>query len=54
MKTPLDSAIDNVVKCVKCGKGMKECNCWIKCKCGWFYAIGKKCRNPIHKSKIIK
>jgi len=54
MPSPLEKMIDSTVKCVKCGKGMKECKCWKKCNCGWFYAVGKKCRNPIHKQKATK
>lgn len=50
--------IDSVVKCVKCGKGMKECKCWEKCKCGWLKDRGKKdCNNPectLFKKRNIK
>ncbi len=37
--------IKNTVKCVKCGAAMGKCDCWIKCKCGWFFEKDSKCNN---------
>lgn len=41
----LDKMILASVKCVVCGAGYGECNCWSKCKtCGWSYRTGEQCR----------
>lgn len=35
--------------CTICGMLWSNCNCWIKCSCGWFYEKDKWCNNPEHK-----
>ena len=30
MKSPIDTMIDSVVRCVKCGAKVGECDCWEK------------------------
>lgn len=47
-KTPLDAAIDAVMRCTICSAKMGACDCWIDCACGWLYEPGTVCRNPIH------
>ena len=54
MNSPIESMIDSVVKCIKCGKKMKDCldskDCTLICsRCGWFYRKDEPCRNEIHK-----
>lgn len=48
----IEKLIEKAVKCTICGtKGYMICDCWVKCKCGWLYEKGTKCKNPIHKTK---
>ena len=46
MMSAIGDMINNTVKCVKCGAGMGECDCWTKCKCGWLFEKDSKCNNP--------
>ncbi len=51
METPIDSMIDAVMYCVKCGAKAGHCDCWTKCDiigCAWSYEKGTKCNNPEH------
>jgi len=43
---PLERAIDEICKCVLCGKPMGQCDCWVRCPCGLLHERGKLCRNP--------
>lgn len=41
----LRDLIDAAVRCVKCGKGRKECACYVPCYCGWLKERGEEgCR----------
>lgn len=51
---PINRLIDSIVKCVKCGAGKGECDCWTKCSCGWEYERGGSCRNPVHRKTTKK
>lgn len=46
MMSGLGGMIGNIVKCVKCGASMGQCDCWTKCVCGWSFEKGGKCNNP--------
>ncbi len=46
MMGPLDKAILNTVRCVKCGAAYGKCDCWEKCSCGYFAEKGQPCNNP--------
>lgn len=48
---PIEKLINGSARCVKCGAKYGMCDCWTKCKCGWLYEKGGKCRNPIHDKK---
>lgn len=38
--------ITETVKCVVCGAGYGQCDCWSKCaNCGWSFRKGKVCRH---------
>jgi hypothetical protein len=53
-RTPINSMVDAVVRCVKCGAKMGLCDCWTKCKepgCTWFVEKGKKCGNKKNHAK---
>lgn len=39
-------------RCVVCAAPMGECDCWHECECGWFYADGSECRNPVHSAPM--
>lgn len=45
MKKPIESLIDSVVHCTKCGaKATDGCNCWTQCeRCSWWYETGGEC-----------
>ena len=42
----LDRMILGSVKCVRCGAGYGNCDCWEKCRCGWSHGRGEPCHNP--------
>lgn len=46
--SPIAKLINESVKCSKCGmQGVGNCDCWIKCKCGWWVEKGEsQCNNP--------
>jgi len=46
MKAPIDTMIDRAdMRCTICDARMGQCDCWVKCQCGWSYEKGTKCRN---------
>ena len=46
MKKPIESLIDSVVRCTKCGAKPGTCNCWTQCeRCSWWYETGGECRH---------
>jgi hypothetical protein len=44
MTTPINSMIDAVMRCGKCGAS--KCDCYKECSCGWYAERGKPCNNP--------
>lgn len=48
-KTPVNRAVDGVVKCTVCGAHLGACDCWQRCECGWNYRKGEMCNNPVHR-----
>jgi hypothetical protein len=46
MNKSIDSLIDSVARCTICGAPYGQCDCWVKCKCGYLYEKGTKCKNP--------
>lgn len=51
-KTPGEALFDKVdFKCLACGRSAKDpaCKCWTRCPCGWYFAAGTACSNPIHR-----
>jgi DNA polymerase II large subunit len=53
MKNNIDKLIENTVRCTKCGAKYGECDCWVKCECGWNHYKTGKCNNPIHKTPYL-
>lgn len=52
--TPIDSLIDDAMRCVKCKAKIGQCDCWTKCVikgCAWSYEKGTRCKNPEHEPK---
>jgi len=45
------TAIDLVVRCVKCGAPLGGCTCWIRCWCGWHHDRAERCANPVHTTR---
>lgn len=39
----ISALIDAAVRCAKCGKGLRVCNCWTKCWCGHTNETGQPC-----------
>lgn len=51
----LGDLIAKSVRCTKCGtQGVGNCDCWVRCSCGWFVEPGKFCPNPETKRCMMK
>ena len=53
----MNRLIDAAVRCSICGNSgyPPTCDCWVECRCGWFYPRGAEllmpqpCKNPVHR-----
>ncbi len=45
--TPIETLMSkSEVRCTKCDALYGECDCWVKCDCGWRHGKGEGCKNP--------
>jgi hypothetical protein len=52
---PIEAMVDAAVRCTLCGaRGLRSCDCWAKCQCGWLYESGTDCRNEVHRCTYLE
>lgn len=44
----INSLIDSIVRCTRCGAKGMTCGCWVVCECGWHLAKDEPCGSPAH------
>ena len=38
------------MRCTLCNALWGQCDCWVRCECGWSYEKGTQCSNRTHQN----